>query len=201
MARAVQGWFHPWPGDLRSQSCLRPVPVAWSSAERPGCGRWGPASPGLQLPQPSGSGHREGTGSTCSPLWALTLALAPSEHRGHGAERRHQLPRGVNLGCPQTCSHWEAWLCSASLWALERVLAVHPLRTLVGSWGTGGGAETSEWIMKRPPPWGGVCCLLLRAWPEDALPQARTSESPFGACSQWAGGTPLQNTHSGAWRR
>lgn len=70
MARAARGWFHRSPGDLRSLSYLRPVPVAWSSPEQPG-GRWGPASLWLQLPQPSGSGHREGAGSAGCPSVGL----------------------------------------------------------------------------------------------------------------------------------
>lgn len=161
MACAAQGWFHPWPGDLQSPSCLRPVPVAWSSAERPGRGRWGPASPGLQLPQPSGSGHREGTGSTCSPLWALALALAPNEHRGHGAERRHQLPRECEPRLPTDV------LTPGGLALLHLTLGLGagagcaPPQDSGRVPGRGGGAETSKWIMKQPPPWGGICCLPL----------------------------------------
>lgn len=89
-AHAAQGWFRPWPGDLRSSSCPRPSPVAWSSPEWPGCGRWGPASPHLQLPQLSGSGCREGSGSSRLP----SVGLGPHSKQalGHGAERRRQLP-------------------------------------------------------------------------------------------------------------
>lgn len=157
MAHAAQGWFHPWPGDLRSPSCLRPVPVAWSSPERPGCGRWGPASPCLQLPQPSGSGHRESAGSAGFP--SVGLGPGSGTHRGHGAERGANSPGNVNLGCPPACSHWEAWLCPASLWALEPVLAVHTLRTLVWSQGGVAGLRPARglWDGPRPGAASAVC--------------------------------------------